>query len=282
MSPLDLLAERAFLQRALLEALLVGLVAGPVGVHVLLRRLPFLTMAMAHLTFPGVVLASLAGVNLLLGSAVFGLVIVAAVLVLERSRRVDVTAAVGVTVPAGFALGALLVGLQPGFSRDLAAFLVGSIVTVQTADLIRTAVVAAVVLAVLTALHKEFVLGAFDPVGLRALGYPVLPLTAAFFLLLQLTIVAAVPAVGAILVVALLTAPAATARLWTDRIVPAMVLAALLGASGGVAGVLVSLAWRIAAGPAIVLVLAAFFLASLLLSPRHGLIARLLRPTVTA
>jgi ABC-type Mn2+/Zn2+ transport system permease subunit len=263
-----------FARRALLEAVMVGGLCGVVGVHVLLRRLPFFTMALGHATFPGVVLAALLGISLFLGAAVFGAVVVAVVVALGARDRVDDTSAVGVTLSGAFALGVLLLSAQAGFSRDLTAYLVGSIVTVQPGDLLVTAVVGAAVLAVLAALHKELVLGAFDRAGLAALGYPVLVLDAVLLLLVEATVVTSIPAVGTILAVALIVAPAAAARLWTERLRATMALAAALGAASGVVGLAISLQWRVAAGATIALVAAAAFAVSLLAAPRHGLLAR--------
>jgi ABC-type Mn2+/Zn2+ transport system permease subunit len=256
-----------FVQRALVEAVLVGVVCGVVGVHVVLRRLPFFTMAMGHTTFPGVVLAALLGVNLFLGAGLFGALVVAAVALLGARDRIDETSAVGVVLAGTFALGVLLLSAQAGFTRDLAAYLVGSIVTVQAHDILLTAVVGAGVLAVLAGLHKELVLGAFDRAGLQALGYPVVALDVALLLLVELVVVTAVPAVGTIQAVALICAPAAAARLWTDRLGVTMAVSAVLGAGSGVVGVLVSTRFDVAAGAAIVLVAAAAFALSLLAAP---------------
>ena len=270
-----------FVQRALVEAVLVGIVGGVVGVHVILRRLPFLAMALGHATFPGVVIAALLGVNLFLGAGVFGALVVVVVALLGARERIDETSAIGVVLAGTFALGVLLLSAQAGFTKDLAAYLVGSIVTVRLPDLVTTAVTGVVVVGALVAFHKELVLGAFDRTGLQALGYPVLALDLGVLLLVELVVVTSVPAVGTILAVALLTAPATAARLWTDRLRTTMALAALFGAASGVAGVLASVRWDVAAGPAIVLAAAAVFALSLLFAPAHGLLGRL-RPRRSA
>jgi ABC-type Mn2+/Zn2+ transport system permease subunit len=259
-----------FAQRALLEAVMVGVVSGVIGVHVLLRRLPFFTLAMGHATFPGVVLAALLGVNLLLGAGAFGILVVLAVALLGARERIDDTSAIGVVLAGAFALGVLLLSAQAGFSKDLSAYLVGSIVTVQPADLLITAVTGVVVLGALAGLHKELVLGAFDPDGLAALGYPAVALDVVLLLLIELVVVTSVPAVGTILSVALIAAPAATARLWTDRLGPTMALSGALGAASGVIGLVVSRNLNVAAGATIVLVAAAMFAVSLVLAPRRG------------
>ena len=256
-----------FARRALVEAVLAGGFCGLVGVYVLLRRLPFLTVALAHATFPGAVLAELLGLNLLVGAGLFGVAVAVAVVGLGARERVEETSAVGVVLAGAFALGVLLLSVQPGFSRDVSAFLVGSILTVQQGDLVATAVTGLLVLGVLAALHKELVLGAFDRNGLAALGYQVAVLDLALVLCIQLTLVTALPAVGAMLAVALVVAPAATARLWTDRLGQAMVLAPALGIASAVVGLTISQHVRVAAGASIVLVAAGLFGGSLLLAP---------------
>jgi manganese/iron transport system permease protein len=259
-----------FFQRALVEAVLTGALCGVVGVHVLLRRLPFLAIALGHATFPGVVLASLIGLDLVLGSGLFGLVLVLVVAALGSRERIDETSAIGVVLAGAFSIGVLLVATRPGFSRDLTAFLVGSVTTVQGTDIAATAIIGVVVLASCAALHKLLVMGAFDRSGLAALGYPAARVDLAFLVVLELTLVASVPAVGTILAVALITAPAAAARLWTDRVAPAMAVSAAIGAASGALGLVVSTIWRIAAGPAIVLVATAAFVVSLLAGSRGG------------
>src|SRR4029450_11609039 len=176
---------------------------------------------------------------------------------------------------------------QAGFSRDLAAYLVGSIVTVQPGDLVTTAVVGLAVLATLAALRKELVLGAFDRGGLAALGYPVLVLDVILLLVVEATVVTSIPAVGTLLALALTPPPAPPAagprprppppapRLWTERLRATMALAAALGATSGVVGLAISLRWRGAAGATIVLVAAPLFAVSLVVAPRHGLLASL-------
>ena len=259
--------QDGYARRALIEALLVGALCGLVGVHVVLRRLSFFTMAMTHATFPGVVLAALVGVDLLLGSGLFGVLVVLGVSWLTTRPRSDSAAAVGVVLSAGFALGVALLSAQSGFSRDLSAYLVGSFVTVQTGDLVKTALVLAAVALTLALVGKELVFGAFDRGGMVAAGYPAGRLDLLLLLVVELTVVISVPAVGTIQAVALIVAPAAAARLWCDRIGPTTVLAMLLGMASGVVGLAVSQAYEVAAGAAIVLAACGFFVLSVVVAP---------------
>jgi len=261
------LLQDGYARRALIEALLVGALCGLVGVQVVLRRLSFFTMAMTHATFPGVVLAALVGVDLLLGSGLFGVLVVLGVSWLTTRPRSDSAAAVGVVLSAGFALGVALLSAQAGFTRDLSAYLVGSIVTVQTSDLVKTALVLAAVALTLVLVGKELVFGAFDRGGMVAAGYPAGRLDLLLLLVVELTVVTSVPAVGTIQAVALIVAPAAAARLWCDRIGPTTVLAVLLGMASGVVGLAVSQAYEVAAGAAIVLAACGFFVLSVVVAP---------------
>ena len=262
------------MQRALVEALLAGALAGGVGVHVVVRRLSFFTMSLTHATFPGLVLAGMIGVSLFTGTAVFGLLVVLLIAGLTRVRTVDSSTATGVVLAGGFALGVVLISSQPGFTKDLTGFLVGSILTVQPSDIVVTAIVGTLVLLILAVLHKELVFGAFDPAGFAAMGYRVLVLDLVLLIAIEMTVVAIVPAVGTILAVALIVAPAATARLWTDRIGVSMALAAAVGALGGAVGLGASSRWDVAAGPSIAVVVSTVFVISLALSPRHGWLGR--------
>ncbi|HYH49370.1 MAG TPA: metal ABC transporter permease [Acidimicrobiia bacterium] len=248
-----------FFRLALVEAVMVGALAGAVGVHVLLRRLPFFVVAMSHATFPGVVFGSLLGVSLFAGGAVVGIGVALLVVALGSVRQIDDSSVIGIVLAGCFAVGVLVLSAQPGASRDLSAYLVGSIVTVSGADLITTALIGTVLLAVLAVFHKELVLGAFDPGGLTALGYPGRSLDTVALIVVTVALVACVPAVGTLLAVALLTVPPLAARQWTDRVGPMIIVSAALGAASGVVGLCLSAVYDIAAGGAIALTATAVF-----------------------
>lgn len=256
------LFQSDFLRRALIEAILVGALCGAVGVHVVLRRLPFFAVAVSHAALPGVVVASAVGLSLFLGSALASLVLVCAVALLGSARRLDSSTATGVALAGAFAVGVLVQSSRPGASKDLAAFLVGSILTVQGNDVVLSAVVAALIGLVLVAFHKELVLGAFDPEGAASMGYRPLRLDVTVLSVVAFTVATSVAAVGTILVVALLVTPALAARVWVERVGPMMAAAALIGAVSGVLGLAASEEWRVATGAAIALAATAILLLS--------------------
>jgi ABC-type Mn2+/Zn2+ transport system permease subunit len=239
------------MHRAVAEVILVGALTGLIGVQVVVRRLSFFTMALTHATFPGVVAASIIGVNLLLGGVVTGAVVALGVAALTRRRGQDAAAATGVLVSGGFALGAALVATQSGFSRDLSSFLVGSILTVSASDLVVTAGVLAVVALVLLLCARPLLYAGFDPVGARASGIRAGGWDVVLLLTIVLVVVTVVPAVGTILALSLIVAPAAAARLWSDRLPVATALAIVFAIASGLTGLYVSSRWNVAAGASI-------------------------------
>lgn len=241
------------IRRALVEACLVGALCGVVGVHVLLRKLPFFTLALSHATLPGVVVASMLGLSLYLGGAAGALVLMLGVAAVGSAKRLDNATATGVALSAAFAAGVLLQSSRPGADKDLAAFLVGDVLTVNATDLWVTTGIAVTVVTTLTLLHKDLVFSVFDPAGAAAAGYRLFWLELLLLSLVGLTVVTSIPAVGTILVVALLVALPLAARQWVDRLVPMMAVAAGLGVGTGVLGMVASTQWGIAAGASMVL-----------------------------
>jgi ABC-type Mn2+/Zn2+ transport system permease subunit len=261
---------------ALYEAVLAGALAGLIGVQVVLRRLSFFTMALTHATFPGVVAAAILGINIYLGGMLAGILVACGVAALSRRRGQNAAAATGVILAAGFAIGVGLVATRNGFSRDLSSFLVGSILTVGPRDVVVTAVVLAVVAVVLLAGGRAFLFTGFDQAGAAAAGYRTGLVDLFLLITIEVVIVTIVPAVGTILSLALIVAPAAAARLWSDRLATVTALAVAFGVTSGLAGLLLSGRYDIAAGAAITLVATALLLVSLAATrlPRVALVSR--------
>ena len=244
----------AFMQRALVEVVLTGAVTGAIGTYVVLRGLSFIGDALSHAIFPGVVIAFLLGRSVFLGALVFGLLTSASIVVLATSRRIKEDSAIGVLFAGTFALGVVLISTTRNFARDLASFLFGNVLGVTTGDMWLSATVGGLVVILMVLFHKELVLVAFDRAAAQALGIRVFWLDLLLLVLISLTIVVSLSAVGNILVVALLVTPAAAARLLTDRVTVMIGLSASFGVIAGVLGLLVSYHADVAAGGTIVLV----------------------------
>lgn len=264
--------ELAFMQRALIEVAIVGGLCGLVGCFVVLRGMSFIGDALAHAVFPGVALAYIGGYSILLGAGAFGLLTALGIATLSRTRRLREDAAIGVIFAALFALGVVIVSLEPGFRKDLGSLLFGNILGVSRDDVLITAAVAIVVAAVALALLKEFMLTAFDPTLAKALGYPVFALDVTLLLLVSATIVVSLQTVGNVLVLALVVTPPATARLLTDRLWLMLVSSVAIAVASGVIGLYVSYHAGTAGGGTIVLAATGFFLLALVAAPHHGLL----------
>lgn len=266
----------AFMQRALIEVLLMGAVTGAIGTYIVLRGLSFIGDALSHAIFPGVVIAFLLGRSVFLGALAFGVLTSASIVVLATTRRVKEDTAIGVLFAGFFALGVVLISTTRNYTRDLAAFLFGNVLGVTTDDIALSAVVGALVLLLLVLFHKELLLVAFDREAAQAIGVPVFWVNLLLLVMISLTIVVSLSAVGNILVVAMLVTPAAAARLLTDRL-PVMILwSAAIGTLSGVVGLVLSFHANVAAGGTIVLVATACFGLVWLLAPGHGAIATIL------
>jgi manganese/iron transport system permease protein len=265
-----------FIQRALMEIVIVGVLCGVVGTLVVLRGLAFIGDALAHAVFPGVVVAYLAGVSILAGALVMGAVTAVGIGLLSRSRRVSEDTAIGVLFVAFFAAGIVLISRNTGFTRDLGSLLFGSILGISMTDVVVSAAILVVVLAILFLTLKELAMVAFDATLARTLGYSVFWLDLLLLLLVAATIVAGLQTVGNILILALIVTPAAAARLLTERLGRMMVISASIGAGSGTVGLYISYHAGSSAGGTIVLTATTVFLLALLLAPKHGALGQAL------
>lgn len=229
-----------YLQRALWVAVLLGVLAGLVGVHVALRRLAFMADTFTHTVFPGMAVAFAVGASIALGALVAGLASALLFTVLDRTRRVTSDAALAVVLTSYFAVGVIVVSRTERYTADLTGLLFGRILTVDRAQVVEVAAVLAAVGLVLAATHKELVLRAFDPEAARAAGYPVAALDLVVNVLIVLVVVAAARAVGTLLTVALLITPAAAAKAVARSVGGMYVVAATVGALGGWLGLAVT------------------------------------------
>lgn len=260
--------EAPFMARALVEAVMLGVVAAVVSVFVVLRRLAFVSDVLTHTVFPGVVIGFLvAGTGgIVWGALAFAVLSVVLLTVLAANVRVTEDASMAILLTGFFAVGVVLVSRRSSYTADLTAFLFGRILTVDRTQIVVTAALGAVVLLVLASSGKELLLRAFDPGAAAALGYRVVQLDLLLNLVVALVVVAAVRAVGTVLVIALLVVPGAAARLLSDRLAVIFAVAVAFGVLGGWLGLAVSYeasvghGLRLASGATVVLVLVGLYL----------------------
>jgi ABC-type Mn2+/Zn2+ transport system permease subunit len=240
----------AFVVRAVLELLVVGAAGGALGCWVVLHRLSYSAESLAHAVLPGLVLAALTGMPLLLGG-VLGLTAGAlAIALASRVPGIGQDTATAVVVTTLFGLGVLL-ALSPQAPPRLSDLLFGDVLGTTTGDLVAATAIGAVVLVVLAVGHWQLSAVGFDRLTAPALGARPGVADAVLLVLLAAVLLVAVRALGNLLVVAVLVAPAAAARLVTRRMAPMMATSAGIAVLAGAAGILASYHLRIAAGAAV-------------------------------
>jgi len=265
-----------FMQRGLAASVMVGVLCAVVGCYVVLRGMAFLGDALAHAILPGVALAYLLKGNLMLGALIAAVVVGLGIGMLSRQGKIREDTAIGILFAAALALGVAMISTVQTYAVDLTHILFGNILGVSPSDLLIIAVLGVIVIATIVLLYKEFLVVSFDRVLAATLRLPVEVLRNLMLILIALTIVVSLQAVGVGLVAAMLVTPAATAYLLTRRLPMMMVIAALIGAFSGVAGLYLSYYLNIASGAAVVLVATAVFVLAYVFAPRRGLLANAL------
>lgn len=254
------------MQRALLELALVGIAAGALGCWVVLYEFSYAAESLAHSIFPGLVIATLAGVPLLLGAAPAILVAAAAIALVGRAPGVGRDAAVAVVVTTMFGLGALL-ALSPSSPPGVESLLFGDVLGPSDADLASAAALALVVPATLWTLHGRLLATGFDRGAARALGLGPTAIDAALLAMLSAATIVAVQGLGSLLVVAALVGPGAAARRLTDRIVPMIAAATSISVLAGLAGIYLSYYAGTAGGASVALAIVGAYLLALATAP---------------
>ena len=264
----------AFMQRALLASLLVGVVCSVLGCYVVLRSMAFLGDAMAHAILPGVAVAYLFDANLLVGALVAALIVAAGIGIISRGGQFKEDTAIGILFAAALSLGVVLISTIRTYATDLTHIMFGNVLAVTRNDLILTAVLATAVLLTVLAMYRELLLATFDPVLAHTIGRRPALVRNLLLVMLAVTVVISLQTVGVGLVAALLVTPAATAYLLTRRLPAMMAVAALIGALSSVAGLYFSYYLNVASGAAVVLTATALFVLAFLFAPRRGIVSQ--------
>lgn len=282
---MDILNQLLFdytLRTVALGAAVLGIVSGALGTFAVLRRQSLLGDAMSHAALPGVVLAfmltgSKAPVVLILGAAVAGVVGTVLMLGIVRHTRIKEDSALGIILSVFFGFGLMLLTyLQRNPTANQAglnSFLFGQAATLLQRDVVVMALFGGTALLLTMLFWKEFKLLSFDRDFGASLGLPMQMLDVLLTTLLVIAIVIGLQAVGVVLMSAMIVAPAAAARQWTNRLSVMLILAALFGALAGVSGAVISsMGSGLSTGPVVVLTVSAIVVVSLLFATQRGLV----------
>lgn len=265
--------QYSFMQRSLIVALIVGIICAVVGSYLMVQRLALLGDAISHSVLPGLAIAFLVGANIFIGAFIAGILSTICINLIRTRSQIKEDAAMGIVFSAFFALGITLITIvQKDNKIDLNHFLFGNILGVTFDDVRDTSIIAIIVIFTVVMLYKELLFYTFDKLGAQAVGLPVNLLDLGLMMLIGLTIVASLKAVGVVLVLSLLITPAATAYLLVSRLHKMMIVGVGVGIVSSISGMYLSYFYNLPSGPAIVLVASSLFILAFLFSPTQGIL----------
>jgi manganese/zinc/iron transport system permease protein len=259
----------------------LGVVSGALGAFAVLRRQSLLGDAIAHAALPGIALAwlvtrSKAPLVLVVGAAIAGWVATLLVMAVVRTTRIKEDSALGLVLSVFFGLGLVLLtriqDMPDAGKAGLDRFLFGQAATLLQRDVLTVVALGCLTLAVLVLFWKEFKLLSFDPQFGASLGFPMRRLDVLLTTLIVIAIVVGLRTVGVVLMSAMIVAPGAAARQWTDRLGVMVALAAAFGALAGVSGAVISSTAHVPTGPAVVVCVSVIVVLSLTMAPHRGLV----------
>jgi manganese/iron transport system permease protein len=272
---IDLLAEPftyAYMARAIWVSALVGGLCGLLSCFLMLKGWSLIGDALSHAVVPGVALAYLIGLPFTVGAFVSGILAGLAMLLIRTRSKLREDAVMGVVFTAFFAAGLLIVSINPT-AINIQSIILGNILGISESDALQIAGISAAAFVVLMLFWRQLMVMFFDEAHAASIGMNTLALKLVFFVLLSASIVAALQAVGAVLVIAMVIAPGATAYLLTNRFGILLLLAGAMGTLAAAAGAYISFFVDGATGPLIVLIQIGFFLLAFFFSPVHGRLA---------
>lgn len=259
-----------YMLKAILVSGVIGGVCAFLSCFVTLRGWSLMGDALSHAVVPGVAIAYYVGWPFAAGAFLTGLLAAAGMGFVKTKTRLREDAVIGVVFTAFFALGLLLISLYPS-ELDLKSIIFGNILGISNRDIVQVLIVSAVMLIVLGLKWRDLLLFCFDPNQARALGLNTTLLHGLLLALLSATAVAALQTVGAVLVVAMLVTPGATAYLLTDRFGRMIGIAVSLGVATSLVGAYASYFFDGSTGGCIVTLQSALFVVALIFAPKHGM-----------
>jgi manganese/iron transport system permease protein len=262
-----------FMQRALVVSVLVAAVCAVLSCYLVLKGWSLMGDAISHAVLPGIVVAYILNLPLALGAFIAGLACALFTGYLKENSRIKEDTVMGIVFSGMFGFG-LVIFTKVETDQHLNHILFGNVLGVTVRDLIETAIVAGGTLFIVLLKRRDLLLYCFDPNHARSIGLPVRVLHYGLLILLSLTIVASLKAVGIILVIAMLIGPGATAYLLTDSFERMLAIAAGVAIASAALGTIVSFHIDGATGACIVLIQMAFFVLAFLFAPKRGLLTR--------
>ena len=247
------LFEYHFLQNALLAGILASIVCGIIGVIIVEKKLVMMSGGIAHTSYGGVGLGYLLGFEPIIGAFLFSICAALGIGYIKRKGGVRSDVIIGLFWSLGMALGILFIALMPGYPPDLSSYLFGNILSVTKSDLYLMVCLTLIVTLVIVSLFNNWKAYLFDEEFASIIGIRTAFLEYLLLVLIAMTVVVLIRVVGIILVLALLTAPAAMAGMLTSNLKSRMIYSVLFGSIFCIAGLWISYEMNIASGAVIVI-----------------------------
>lgn len=269
-SMLDAL-QYGFMQNALLAGILVSIACGVIGTYVVIKRVVFISGGIAHTAYGGIGLGYYFGFSPTLGAVVFSLLAAFGMGAVQRRTRQRADTVIGAMWAIGMAVGIIFIDLTPGYKADLMSYLFGSILAVPDSNLVLMGVLNVVIIGLVVLFYKELLAISFDEDFATVENVPVNLMYMILLSMIALTVVMLMRVVGLIMVIALLTLPAAISAMFVKQMKAMMLLSSGLGIVFTTVGLFLSYFYNLTSGATIILVAGTAYLLSLLWKGRAKL-----------
>jgi manganese/iron transport system permease protein/iron/zinc/copper transport system permease protein len=243
-----------FFRNGLVVAALAGTLCGILGVYVVLRGMSYIGHGLSHAVFGGAAASAVMNVNYFAGAGIWGVASGVIIGRIARRRIIGADAAIGVVTTASFAMGLALLNRYGQAQKSIEAVLFGSVLGVQTIDIVAVAAVTLVVIALVVGLYRSFLFATFDPEVAQVSGVKVALIEALLMAMLSLTILVTMRVIGTLLISALLVIPASVARMLTNSFAKMLWISPIVGAVSAFVGMYLSFHLDTSASATIILV----------------------------
>ena len=243
-----------FIQNALISGILISIAAGIIGSLVVVNKITFLTGGIAHSSYGGIGAAIFFGIPVLLGATIFAVITAILIAIITLKNRTRIDAIIGMMWASGMAIGIIFVDLTPGYNVDLMSYLFGSIIAVSSEDIQYMIVMDIFIIGVIVYFYKEILAVSYDSEFATLRGINVKFFYTLILILAALCVVAAIKAVGLILVIALLTIPTYLAETFASKLSTMMIISSILATMFTILGLIFSYMYDISSGASIIMV----------------------------
>lgn len=242
-----------FIQNALIAGVLISIAAGIIGSLVVVNKITFLTGGIAHSSYGGIGIAIYLGLPVLFGATVFAIITAIIIAIMTLNNRTRADALIGMMWAFGMAVGIIFVDLTPGYNVDLMSYLFGSIIAVSSEDIWYMAILDIFVISIISVFYKEILAVSYDSEFALLRGINTKFFYTLILILASLCVVAAIKAVGLILVIALLTIPTYLAETFANRLSTMMIISSIMATIFTIVGLVISYFYDISSGASIII-----------------------------